>query len=60
MDGGDTDREFANFTLPSLKTFLEARSQNASGNKQYLVARAVGCPKTYFFHELVIFWSAEK
>ena len=26
--------EFANFTLPTLKTFLEAHSQNVSGNKQ--------------------------
>ena len=32
MEGGDS--EFANFTLPTLKTFLEARSQNVSGNKQ--------------------------
>ena len=32
MKGGDS--EFANFTLPALKTFLEARSQNVSGNKQ--------------------------
>ena len=31
-DGGDS--EFANFTLPTLKAFLEARSQNVSGNKQ--------------------------
>ena len=28
------DSEFANFTLPTLKAFLEARSHNASGNKQ--------------------------
>ena len=28
------DSEFANFTLLTLKTFLEARSQNVSGNKQ--------------------------
>ena len=28
------DSEFANFTLPTLKTFLEACSQNVSGNKQ--------------------------
>ena len=47
MGGGDS--EFANFTLPSLKTFFEARSQNVSGNKQYLVAHATGCPKTHFF-----------
>ena len=26
--------EFANFTLPALKAFLEVRSQNVSGNKQ--------------------------
>ena len=32
MEGGD--REFANFTLPTLKAFLEARSHNVSGNKQ--------------------------
>ena len=32
MEGGDS--EFANFTLPALKTFLEASSQNVSGNKQ--------------------------
>ena len=32
MEGGDS--EFANFTLPTLKTFLEARSQNVSGKKQ--------------------------
>ena len=29
-----SDSEFANFTLPTLKSFLEARSQNMSGNKQ--------------------------
>ena len=32
MEGGDS--EFANFTLPTLKAFLEARSQNVSGKKQ--------------------------
>ena len=26
--------EFANFTLPTLKAFLEARSNNKSGNEQ--------------------------
>ena len=30
--GGDS--EFGNFTLPTLKAFLEARSHNLSGNKQ--------------------------
>jgi len=44
--------EFANFTLPILKTFLEACSHN--------VARATGCPKTHFLYELTIFWSAKK
>ena len=38
-----------NFTLPTLKAFFEARRHNVSGNKQYLVARALGCPKTHFF-----------
>ena len=32
MEGGDS--EFANFTLPTLKAFFEARSHNVSGNKQ--------------------------
>ena len=50
----------ANFALPTLKTFLEARSQNVSGNKQQLVARAIGCPKTHNFHKVAIFWSAKK
>ena len=29
-----SDSEFANFTLPTLKAFLEAGSQTVSGNKQ--------------------------
>ena len=32
MEGGDS--EFANFTLPTLKAFLEACSHNVSGYKQ--------------------------
>ena len=32
MEGGDS--EFVNFTLPTLKAFLEARSLNVSGKKQ--------------------------
>ena len=32
MEGSDS--EFVNFTLPTLKAFLEAHSQNVSGNKQ--------------------------
>ena len=52
MEG--VDSEFANFTLPTLKAFLEARSHNVSDNKQQLVARAIGCPKCISFHaELV-------
>jgi len=58
MEGGDS--EFANFILPTLKAFFEAHSHNVSGNKQQLVARAIGCPKTLFFYELAIFWSAKK
>ena len=41
MEGGDS--EFAKFTVPTLKAFLKARSQSVSGNKQELVARAIGC-----------------
>ena len=32
MEGGDS--EFANFSLPTLKALLEARSHNVSGNEQ--------------------------
>ena len=32
MEGGDS--EFANFTLPTLKAFFEARIHNVPGNKQ--------------------------
>ena len=32
MEGGDS--EFANFTLPTLKVFLDAHNQNVSGNEQ--------------------------
>ena len=32
MEGDDS--EFANFTLPTLKAFLEARRHNVYGNKQ--------------------------
>ena len=46
--------------VPTLKAFLKARSQNVSGNKQWLVACAIGYQKSYFSHELAIFWSAEK
>ena len=52
---GRGDSKFANFTLPALKAFFEARSHNVSGNKQLLVARALGCPETHFFYELAIF-----
>ena len=52
MEGDDY--EFVNFTLPTLKAFWEARSQNVC------IARAIGCPKTHLFHELAIFWSAKK
>ena len=58
VEGGDS--EFANFTLPTSKAFLEARSQNVFGNKQKLVAHAIGCPKTHFLHDILIFWSAKK
>ena len=41
LHNGSRDSEFANFTLPILKAFLEARSHNVSGNKQLLVSRAI-------------------
>ena len=53
MGGGGS--EFAKF-----KGILKARIQNVSGNKQQLIARAIGCPKPHFFYELTIFWSADK
>ena len=40
VEGGDS--KSANFTLPTLKAFLEARSHNVSGR----MCRAIGCPKT--------------
>ena len=43
MEGGYS--EFAKFTVPSLKCFLNARNHNVSGSKQRHVARAIGCPK---------------
>ena len=44
MEGGYS--EFAKFTVPILKYFLNARNQNVSGSKQRLIARAIGCPKS--------------
>ena len=46
--------------MPSLKAFLKAHCQSVSGNKQELVAPAVGGAKQHFLHILMIFWSAEK
>ena len=40
MEGGDS--EFANFILPKLKAFFEARSHNVSGNK-----KAITCCSCY-------------
>ena len=55
MEGGDS--EFANFTLPTLKAFLEARTQNVS----IIVCSCYRMPhlKTHFFHEIATFWSAK-
>ena len=58
MEGGDA--KFTKFTVPTLKAFLKARSQNVPGNKQELVAHARGWQKMYFFRELAIFWLSEK
>ena len=35
--------------MPTLKAFLKVLSQNVSGNKQKLVAHAIGCPKMHFY-----------
>ena len=48
------------FYTANFKDILEACSQSVSGNKQELVACAIGCPKMHFFHELTIFWLAKK
>ena len=57
MEGGDS--EFANFTLPTLMAFLDARSQNVSGYRMPQNAFLfVFC--FLFPHELAIFWSATK
>ena len=52
MEGGD--REFANYTLPSLKAFLEARIYIVSGNT---CCSCFGMPQNTFFlrtHNLLI------
>ena len=45
MEG--VDSEFVNFTLPTLKAFLEARSPNVSGNNLLLVLE--DAPECIFF-----------
>ena len=52
MEGGDS--EFANFALPILKAFLEARSHNVSGNSGNNLLLA---PQNAFFlrsHDLLV------
>ena len=46
MEGSDS--EFANFTLPTLKAFLEACSHNVSDNKQNLLLVLQEAPKRFF------------
>ena len=46
--------------MPTLRAFLKVHSQNVSGNKQWLVACAVGWQFFYFFHKLVVFWLVKK
>ena len=48
------------FYTANFKGIFGSLSQNVSGNKQSLVAHAIGYPKTHFFHELAIFWSVKK
>ena len=47
MEGGDS--EFANFTQLTLKTFLEARIENVSGNKTNLLLVLNDARKRIFF-----------
>ena len=58
MEGGDS--EFANFTLPTLKS-MEARSQNVSVWQQAITCcwcyRMPQNAFFFFFYELAIFWS---
>ena len=54
MEG--SDGKFAKVTVPTLDAFLKARSQSVSGNKQELVARAVGC--TFLFLFMAMFYSS--
>ena len=69
MEGGDS--EFANFTLPTSKTFLEARSQNVTEDapKRHVFFFFFGLLLLFFVvvvvvvfsvHELAISWSAKK
>ena len=46
MEGGDS--EFANFTLPTLKAFLEARCHIASGN--WAIQAGLLTPLTFAQH----------
>ena len=55
-----SDSEFANFTLPTLKAILEARSQNCPATSNNLLLVQQEAPKRIFFHELAIFSSAKK
>ena len=57
MEGGGN--KFAKFTVPALKAFLKVGIYSKFVRQQP-VARAKGWQKTYFFHELAIFWLAEK
>ena len=47
MEGGNS--ELMEFTVSTLKAFFKACSQSGSGNKQELIACAIGCPKMLFF-----------
>ena len=57
MEGGGSG--FTKFTVPTLRYFWRSVVR-VSGNKQELVACAIGCSKMHFFHAFTIFWSAGK
>ena len=54
MAGGDS--KFARFTVPSLKAFLNACSQNVSDKSKILLLVLQDAPKKYFSHSLAVFW----
>ena len=58
VEGGDN--KFAKFTVTTLKAFLKVRTQNVSTTSNNLLLVLQDGKKRIFFHELAIFWLADK